>query len=43
VEDWARNRGAALVTVQALTGGPAADFLAARGYAARAVLLGKTL
>jgi GNAT superfamily N-acetyltransferase len=43
VEDWARNRRAALVTAQALTGGPAADFLAARGYAPRAVLHGRTL
>lgn len=43
VEDWASNRGAALVTVQAVTGGPAADFLASRGYAQRAVLLGRTL
>lgn len=43
VEDWARNRGAALVTAEAFTGGPAADFLAARGYAGRAVLHGRAL
>lgn len=43
VEDWARNRGATLVTAQAFTDGPAADFLVARGYAPRAVLHGKPL
>lgn len=43
VEDWARNRGATRVTAQAFTTGPAADFLASRGFAPRAVLHGKTL
>jgi GNAT superfamily N-acetyltransferase len=43
VEDWARNRGAASVTTQAWTGGPAADFLAARGYTPRATLHAKAL
>lgn len=40
VEDWAANRGAATVTAQAYLAGPAADFLAARGYQRRAVLFG---
>jgi GNAT superfamily N-acetyltransferase len=43
VEDWARNRGAATVSAQAWIGGPAADFLAARGYAPRATLHAKGL
>lgn len=43
VEDWARNRGATLVTAQAFTAGPAEAFLAARGYAPRAVVHGKAL
>jgi GNAT superfamily N-acetyltransferase len=43
VEDWARNRGATRITAQTFTGGPAADFLAARGFAPRAVLHGKAL
>lgn len=43
VEDWARNRDAALVTAQAFTGGPAAEFLAARGYTPRAMLLGRSV
>lgn len=43
VEDWARNRDAATVTAQAFTGGPAAGFLAARGYAPHAVLHGRRL
>lgn len=43
VEDWARNRGATVVTAQAYTAGPAVDFLAARGYTPRATLYGKAL
>jgi GNAT superfamily N-acetyltransferase len=43
VEDWARNRDATLVTAQTFMRGPAADFLAARGYAPRAILHGRTL
>lgn len=43
VEDWARNRGATTVTAQAFTAGPAEQFLAARGYAPRAVVHGKAL
>ena len=43
VEDWARNRGATRVTAQAFTSGPATDFLAARGFAPRAVVHGKAL
>lgn len=42
-EDWARNRGARVITAQAFTAGPAADFLADRGYAPRATLFGRTL
>lgn len=43
VEDWARNRGADRVTTQAHPTGPASAFLAARGYAPRAALYGRTL
>lgn len=43
VEDWARNRGAATVSAQAWMGGPASDFLAARGYTPRATLHAKAL
>lgn len=37
-EDWARNRGATIITAQAHMDGPARGFLEARGYAARAVV-----
>jgi predicted N-acetyltransferase YhbS len=43
VEDWARNRGATTVSTQAWTGGPASDFLEARGYAPRATVHTKEL
>jgi GNAT superfamily N-acetyltransferase len=42
-EDWARNRGAATITAQAWTAGPAAAFLAERGYTTRAVVHGRRL
>lgn len=42
-EDWARNRGAAMVTAQAWTAGPASRFLADRGYAPQAVVHGRRL
>lgn len=43
VEDWAGNRGAVTVSAQAFVRGPAAQFLAARGYAPRATVFGKQL
>jgi GNAT superfamily N-acetyltransferase len=42
-EDWARNRGAAGIGAQAHIRGPAQQFLAAHGYAPRAVVLAKRL
>jgi GNAT superfamily N-acetyltransferase len=42
-EDWARNRGATVITAQAHLDGPARGFFAARGYAARAVVHARTL
>jgi GNAT superfamily N-acetyltransferase len=42
-EDWARNRGAVAVGAQAHIRGPARDFLTARGYLPRAVVLHKRL
>lgn len=42
-EDWARNRGASVITAQAHVEGPARDFLEARGYAARAVVHARLL
>ncbi len=42
-EDWARNRGAVVITAQAYVDGPAPAFLAAVGYAPRAVIHGKVL
>lgn len=42
-EDWARNRGAEVITAQAYIDGPARAFLGARGYEPRAVIHGKTL
>lgn len=42
-EDWARNRGASVITTQTYVRGPAADFFAAQGYRERAVIHGKRL
>lgn len=42
-EAWARNRGAATITAQAWTAGPAEAFLSDRGYATHAVLRGRRL
>lgn len=42
-EDWARNRGAAVISAQTSLRGPATGFLAARGYGERAVIRGKHL
>ncbi len=42
-EDWARNRGAAVISAQAYVDGPAAVFLAARGFTRRAVVHAKPL
>jgi len=42
-EDWARNRGAVTISAQAHVRGPAREFLDARGYTSRAVVLDKRL
>jgi GNAT superfamily N-acetyltransferase len=42
-EDWARNRGAVTVSAQAYVRGPAREFLAALGYAPRAIVFDKPL
>ena len=42
-ENWARNRGAASIGVQAFVLGPARDFLDALGYVPQATVLGKRL
>lgn len=42
-EDWARNRGATVISTQTYVRGPAAGFFAARGYDQRAVVHGKGL
>jgi GNAT superfamily N-acetyltransferase len=42
-ESWARNRGAKLISAQAVAADPAAAFLTARGFVPRAVLYGKAL
>lgn len=42
-EQWARNRGAVGITAQAHPAGPAAAFLTASGYAARAAMYGRSL
>lgn len=42
-EDWARNRGATMISAQAFVRGPAGPFLDARGYAPQATMYGKRL
>lgn len=42
-EDWARNRGATMITAQAWTAGPATRFLADRGYVPQAVVHSRRL
>lgn len=43
VEDWARNRDAAVVSTQTFVTGPGAAFLMARGYDTRAQVVTKAL
>ncbi|CAN5909140.1 hypothetical protein BH23ACT10_BH23ACT10_22720 [soil metagenome] len=42
-QDWARNRGAHLITAQAPAAGPASAFLTTSGYAPRATMFGAHL